>query len=113
MIIFRFSVVIGFALLAGACAKNMPPAGTELGRIARISDVKETQRALTGYAQQRLANRTELSASLIRAGFTRTIAQGCEIFRWSGNGWGDWFAKSMVVSICANRVEASAGYLAP
>jgi hypothetical protein len=113
MTIFRFSAVIGLAMLAGGCAKNMPAADTELGRIARIGDVKQTESELAAYARQRLNNRTELQASLLRAGFSRAANQGCEIYRWDGKNWGSTFSKSMVVSICRNRVEASAGYLAP
>ena len=113
MTTFRSNAAVLLMLLVTGCAKNMPPANTDLGRIARIRDVRETDRALAAYAQKRVADRPRLSASLIGAGFSRSIDQRCEIYHWTGKNWGDAFAKSMVVSVCGDCVEANAGYLAP
>ena len=99
-------------LLAG-CADNMPPASTELGRIARISGVEETQLELFEYTQKRMSKPNDLRREFAGAGFDRIMERRCEIYRWKGRGWGSIFDKVMIVSVCGERIEATAGYIAP
>jgi hypothetical protein len=113
MTTFRFSAAIMFLLLVAACTKNVPPADSELGRIARIGDVKETERALGSFAQNHLTDRKALRAELEKAGFQRSVDRDCEVFHWNGKIPDSLFAKSMVVSIRSGHIETTAGYLAP
>jgi hypothetical protein len=108
---------LALLLLAG-CAKNMPPAGTELGKIARTSSYADRAAELKAFTERRLGNREQLRRQLSEAGFEHSYfrdEQGlkCERFGWQGTNWGDAFPSVMFVNICGNKVFANAGQDAP
>jgi hypothetical protein len=117
MTIFRFSAGLAMLLVA-ACAKNMPPHGTELGRIARTGDYANRAAGLKSFTEGRLSHRQQLRRELIGAGFERMFFQDehgtrCERFDWEGMDWGDAFPSTMFVNICGKEVFANAGQDAP
>lgn len=112
----RFSVVAGVVL--SGCAQNLPPSDTELGQIARLGSVVDTEAALQSYARRRQGNLEVFKSELVAAGFTRRAidpsARGpwakCEYFDWKGREWGSLFQKGMIVGFCFDGIHTSSGY---
>ena len=117
MTISRFSIAFLGLMLAG-CAKNMPPANTELGRIVRIANYGVAAAKLKLFAEARLNDPNGLRRELERAGFKRSTFRddegtACESFHWKGMKWGSVFPSVMLVNLCGKEVFTNAGQIAP
>ncbi len=113
MTTFRSSAVL-LVLALTACARNMPPSNSELGRIARISVYAERRSALRRFAEERLDDRPRLRRELLAAGFEADpVNEDCEYFRWHGRDWGAVFEEGMTVGLCGDRIITNSGANAP
>jgi hypothetical protein len=101
------------ALMVAGCARNMPPSGSDLGKIARIGNYEERSAALRRFAENRLVERSQLRRELLAAGFKASTDEGCEYFRWHGNPWGGLFEEVMIVGLCGDKVITNSGAIAP
>jgi hypothetical protein len=91
------------------CAENMPPYDTQLGKILRLSNERLMQSGLDGWANSRLADKTNMVRELREVGFEWQFGEnGCDTYLWSGNDWGEVFPRVVYVSVCERSVDVRA-----
>ena len=114
MTIFRFSAGLALLLLLTGCAKNMPPARTELRTIAATNDLRKREAGLKNFVQRHLKDRQQLHRQLVEAGYEYSFFREedgtlRDQFHWEGRDWGDVFSSMTYLQICGNSVSATAG----